>query len=113
MSSASTVEGVLKACVRRVSRRWTKGAWKAIRPDDVKNDGFGQKMYCLEGGCTGGDRTPKNDLQRQAIRLLEEAVYERTGRRSVPGFNDSANTTHADVIDVAKSALAKAKARGL
>lgn len=112
MSSAKTVEGVLNACVRRVRKRWAKGAWKRERPAEVKNDGAGKNAYCLEGGCTGGDRTPKNELQATAIRFLEQAVYEYTGGRyrSVPAFNDAPQTTQFDVVTVAERAKELAKA---
>jgi hypothetical protein len=115
MSSASTVEGVLNACVRRVRRRWAKGAWKRERPADVKNDGFGKNSYCLEGGCTGGDRVPKNNTQAKAIRVLEQAVFEYTNGRykSVPAFNDAPETTQIDVVKVAEAARAKARAAGV
>lgn len=114
MSKSDRVSGVLLASKRRIARRWTKGSWKSIRPAEERFDGYGQKSYCLEGSCTGGDKTPKTAAQREAFQYLKKAIDKYTGNRysSIPAFNDASSTTHEDVKIVTEMAYKMAKDDG-
>lgn len=110
MSKATSVEGVLKASLRRIRHRWTKGHWKAERATVERMDGRGTNSYCLVGSVTGGKTAPDNELQAKALRLIEDEIQRRTGRRTaIPSFNDSPSTKQEDVIAVVEAALARAK----
>lgn len=114
MSKAKTVEGVLKASLRRVRHRWTKGQWKKERATVERFDGRGTNAYCLVGSVTGGKTSPDNELQAKALRLIEDEIAKRTGRRTaIPTFNDDNRTTHEDVVSVVEGALANAKTLGV
>lgn len=114
MSKAKTVEGVLKASLRRIRHRWTKGSWKKERPLEAQFDGRGTNSYCLVGSVTGGKTDPDNEIQARALRLIEEEIQRRTGRRqSIPGFNDAQSTRQEDVIAVVEGALQRAKTAGV
>lgn len=112
MSKASTVEGVLKASLRRVRYRWVKNMWKGKRAD--ASDGRGQNAYCLVGSVTGGKQQPENLLQSEALRLINQEINRREGRNfSIPTWNDQPRVTQADVVSVVESALKEAKRKGI
>ncbi len=112
MSKAKSVEGVLKASLRRVRHRWVKNMFKRQRQDT--SDGRGQNAYCLVGSVTGGKVHPENELQTEAINLIKQVIDERDGKQvSVPSWNDSPHVTQSDVIAVVEAALQKAKMRSI
>ena len=113
MSKAKTVEGVLKASLRRVRHRWVKNMFKGKRPD--ASDGRGQNAYCLVGSVTGGKTKAENDLQAEALRLIEQAIQKKAGYQTsnIPSWNDRHATTQQDVVEVVETALRDAKARGI
>lgn len=115
MSKAKSVEGVLKASLRRVRHRWVKNMFVGKRPEAAKADGRGQNAYCLVGSVTGGETKAKNDLQSEALRLIHQAIEKRAGYRpsSIPSWNDRSEIRQQDVISVVELALQEAKKRGI
>lgn len=112
MSKAKSVEGVLKASLRRVRHRWVKNMWKGKRPD--ASDGRGQNAYCLVGSVTGGKTTAENQLQTEALRLIQQEIQKRAGASvSIPQWNDRPITSQQEVISVVEHALQEAKKRGI
>lgn len=112
MSKAKSVEGVLKASLRRVRHRWVKNMWKGKRSD--ASDGRGQNAYCLVGSVTGGKERAENQLQSEALRLIQQEIQRRAGiPLSIPQWNDRTSTTQQDVVSVVENALAEAKRKGI
>lgn len=112
MSKAKTVEGVLKASLRRVRFRWVKNMWKGKRPDS--SDGRGQNAYCLVGSVTGGKTRAENDLQTEALRLIQQEIESRVGyKTAIPTWNDRSDVGQQDVVSVVESALQRAKRMGI
>lgn len=111
MSKSNRVTGVLLAAKRRIARRWAKGAWKKLRDERSRTDGYGQNSYCLEGACTGGSKIPTTPAQKKAQEYILRAIQERThGRfRSIPQYNDHPSTTQEDVNAVVARAYELAK----
>jgi len=112
MSKANSVEGVLKASLRRIRHRWVKNMWKGKRPDN--SDGRGQNAYCLVGSVTGGKNRAENPLQTEALVLIQRAIEQKQGGAiAIPSWNDQPSRTQQDVISVVEAALAEAKRKGI
>jgi hypothetical protein len=112
MSKANSVEGVLKASLRRVRYRWVKNMFKGKRPD--ASDGRGQNAYCLVGSVTGGETTAKTPFQSEALLLIQKEIERRQGGRiTIPAWNDQPARTQQDVISVVEKALEEAKKKGI
>jgi len=114
MSKAATVEGVLKASLRRIKHRWVKNMWKGKRPEGAAADGRGQNAYCLVGSVTGGKTMAENPLQTEALVLIQRAIEEKAGyKTTIPTWNDRPATSQQDVISVVEAALLEAKRKGI
>lgn len=114
MSKASSVEGVLKASLRRIRHRWVKNMFVGKRPASAAQDGRGQNAYCLVGSVTGGKTRAENPLQTEALILIQRAIEEKAGfKTTIPQWNDRSSTSQQDVISVVEAALAEAKRKGI
>ncbi len=112
MSKAKSVEGVLKASLRRVRYRWVKNMFKGQRPDN--SDGRGQNAYCLVGSVTGGKTRPENELQTEALILIQKEIQRRIGiNMTIPQWNDRSTTSQQEVVSVVEAAVAEAKRKGI
>lgn len=112
MSRATSVEGVLKASLRRVKYRWVKNMFKGKRAD--ASDGRGQNAYCLVGSVTGGKTTAQTPYQSEALLLIQKEIQRRQGGTiTIPTWNDQPSRTQQDVVSVVEKALEEAKKKGI
>lgn len=117
MSKANSVPKVLRVAIRRVEKSWGTGSW--AKPTGQKDEnGKAVWSVCLEGAIYGFCNKASTDVQREAIALIEQILYERglvhgSGRAdSIPGWND-AHATQDEVISLLKDALIRAETGGL
>lgn len=100
MSKANNAIKVLRTALHRVQKGWTQNHWSWHNPED------GKTYVCLEGAVYGycdSNKHQTTPAQREAILVLKQIIFERTGHTDIPSFNDDRkNTTQKDVEEVIK-----------
>jgi len=106
MSYANSPAKVLRTALKRLQKRWGKGAW-------VGNKETGYKV-CIEGAICNANpgtshRRNTTEPQRQALLYVEGVLRDGGKWTYIPAFNDAEETTFEDVEKVIKAAIIRAE----